>query len=172
MPDTAMDDKIIEGVAVGNLKSIAEQPAMLSNLAYSNTVANTNLSMQNAVANQQTLNEVGVSVLGKTVNLISNLGPLESKSASEILTGNTVAEQISALKASVTAFAEKGGAASKPVGPPTPPLLGPNTADKLVHIQAPFYMVVDNVVGPDTIKVESPTQVPAGQHPKLDIVIE
>lgn len=107
MPESAMDDKVIEGVAIGNLKSIAEQPAMLSNLAYSNTVANTNLSMQNAVANQQTLNEVGVSVLGKTVNLISNLGPLESKSASEILTGNTVAEQIGSLKASVQAFSEK-----------------------------------------------------------------
>lgn len=105
MPETAMDDRIIEGVAIANLKGIAEQPAMLSNLAYSNTVANTNLSMQNAVANQQILNEVGVSVLGKIVNLISNLGPLESKSASEILSGNKVAEDIGSLKASLQAFA-------------------------------------------------------------------
>jgi len=104
----ANDDRIVEGVAIGNLKSIAEQPAMLSNLAYSNTVANTNLSMQNAVSNQQTLNEVGVSVLGKTVNLVSNLGPLESKSASEILTGNKIAEDIGNLKASLQAFT--GGA--------------------------------------------------------------
>jgi hypothetical protein len=97
----ALDDQVLEAVAIGNLKSISEQPAMLANLAYSNMVANTNLSAQNAVANQQGLNELGVSVLGKTVNIVSTLGPLESKSASEILTGNAVAEEIGDLKATV-----------------------------------------------------------------------
>jgi hypothetical protein len=102
-----MDDKVIEAVAIGNLKSIAEQPAMLSNLAYSNTVVNTNLSMQNAVANQQAVNELGVAIVGKVVNLLTTLGPLESKSASEILTGNAVAEEIVDLKGAVQAFAQR-----------------------------------------------------------------
>lgn len=95
----AIDQGVIDAVSIGNLKSIAEQPAMLSNLAYSNTVANTNLAAQNAVANQQALNELGISVLGKTVNVVSNLGPLEAKSAQEILTGNALAEMIADLKA-------------------------------------------------------------------------
>ncbi len=96
---TNLDPGVVEAVAIGNLKAISEQPAMLSNLAYSNTVANTNLSAQNAVANQQALNELGVSILGKTVNVVSNLGPLEAKSAQEILTGNTMGELIADLKA-------------------------------------------------------------------------
>ena len=96
---TSLDPGVVEAVGIGNLKAISEQPAMLSNLAYSNTVANTNLSAQNAVSNQQALNELGVSILGKTVNVVSNLGPLESKSAQEILTGNTMGETIAALKA-------------------------------------------------------------------------
>lgn len=107
MADSSMDDKVIEAVAIGNLKSISEQPAMLSNLAYSNTVVNTNLSMQNAVANQQAVNELGVAIVGKVVNLLTTLGPLESKSASEILTGNSVAEEIVDLKGAVQAFAQQ-----------------------------------------------------------------
>ena len=108
---TSLDPGTVEAVAIGNLKSISEQPAMLSNLAYSNTVANTNLAAQNAVANQQALNELGVSVLGKTVNVVSNLGPLESKSAQEILTGNTVAEMIAELKAATANLNRAAGRA-------------------------------------------------------------
>ncbi|NQZ57605.1 MAG: RebB family R body protein [Lentisphaeraceae bacterium] len=64
----ALPDDIVSGVAIANLKSISEQPAMLSNLAYSNIVSTINLSHQNAVSNQQSLNELGVTVLGKAVN--------------------------------------------------------------------------------------------------------
>ena len=96
---TSLDPGVVEAVAIGNLKSISEQPAMLSNLAYSNTVVNTDLAAKNAVSFQQAINELGVSILGKTVNVISNLGPLESKSAQEILSGNTMGELISDLKA-------------------------------------------------------------------------
>jgi hypothetical protein len=96
--------EVVEAVSIASLKSIAAQPAMLSNLAYANVVSNTNLSSQNAVANQQALNELGVSVVGKTVNVVSNLGPLEAKSAQEILTGNTMGELIANLKALIASF--------------------------------------------------------------------
>ncbi len=97
-------EEITDAVAIGNLKSISEQPAMLSNLAYSNTVMNTNLSAQNAVANQQSMNQLGVAIVGKTVNKIANLGPLESKSATEVMTDNALADAITSLKAAVEAF--------------------------------------------------------------------
>jgi hypothetical protein len=103
-PASTLPAELVEQVAAVNLNSVAVQPAMLSNLAYSNVVLNTNLAAQNAVANQQALNEAGVSVLGKTVNIVSNLGPVEAKAAQEILTGNTVAEQIADLKAALAAF--------------------------------------------------------------------
>lgn len=94
-------------IGITNLKSVGEQPAMLSNLAYSNTITNTNLSQQNAVANQQAMNELGISIVGKTVNAVSNLGPLEARSAVDILTNNELAQTIADLKATVQAFAGK-----------------------------------------------------------------
>lgn len=101
---SSLDPGIVEAVAIGNLKSIAEQPAMLSNLHFSNVVANTNLSAQNAVANQQAMNELGVAVTAKAVNTVSNLGPLEARSAVDILTNDEVAQAIADLKASLAAF--------------------------------------------------------------------
>ena len=101
MGSPILPDGVVEAVAIGNLKSISEQPAMLSNLAYSNTVVNTNLSMQNAVSNQQSLNELGIAVLGKTVNLVTNLQPSEARAIVEVLTGDEVAQEISDLKAAV-----------------------------------------------------------------------
>lgn len=91
-------------IGVANLKSVAEQPAMLSNLAYSNLVANTNLLQQNAVANQQAMNELGISVVGKVVNSLTNLGPLEARSAVDVLSNNELAQTIADLKATLQAF--------------------------------------------------------------------
>lgn len=91
-------------IGITNLKSVGEQPAMLSNLAYSNTITNTNLSQQNAVANQQAMNELGISIVGKTVNTVANLGPLEARSAVDVLTNNELAQTIADLKATLQAF--------------------------------------------------------------------
>lgn len=97
----------VTAIAIANLKSVAEQPAMLSNLAYSNVVANTNLSQQNAVANQQAMNELGIAIVGKVVNSLTNLSPLEARSAVDVLTDNALADEIASLRAAVQAFAGK-----------------------------------------------------------------
>jgi len=125
--------QVLEAGAISSLSSISQQPAMLSNLAYSNTVVNVNLSMQNAVANQQAMNELGVAILGKTVSRLTTLGPLESKSASEILTGNAVAEPLADLKASLSAFSP---AKRKPLPQHVPQPLGPG----VFHANAPVYL--------------------------------
>jgi hypothetical protein len=103
----AMPEDIVSAVAIGNLKSISEQPAMLSNLAFANTVATTNLSHQNAVANQHAMNDLGLSIVAKASNTISNLGPLEARSAVDILTNNELAQTIADMKATLQAFASK-----------------------------------------------------------------
>jgi len=41
--NVGIPNDIRESVAIGNIKSVAEQPAMLSNLANANLVANTNI---------------------------------------------------------------------------------------------------------------------------------
>ena len=42
-------------------------------------------------------------------NMIANLGPLQAMSAEQILTGNSVAEELSALKAAVVSLNNKVG---------------------------------------------------------------
>lgn len=90
---------VLQAISISNAKSVAEQPAMLANLVFANLAQNVNLSQQNAVSNQQSMNELGVVVTGKTVNLIANIGPLEAASITQLFTGNTVAEEIADLKA-------------------------------------------------------------------------
>lgn len=111
MPDTTNLNpslgEITTVIGITNLKSVGEQPAMLSNLAYSNAVQNTNLSAQNAVANQQAMNELGIAIVGKTVNKVSDLGPLEARSAVDILTNDELAAEIADLKATLQAFSNR-----------------------------------------------------------------
>jgi len=107
-----LDEKVVSSVAIGNLKAISEQPAMLSNLAYSNVVTTTNLSQQNSVSNQQAVNELGISVLAKGTNTVSNLDPMQARSAVDILTNNELAQTIADLKATLEGFSG-GGKAGK-----------------------------------------------------------
>lgn len=101
---SVLPDDIREAIAIGNVKSVAEQSSMLSNLAYANLISNTNLAQQNAVSNQQGLNQLGATVTGKSVNLVSNLNPLEAVAAVKLDTGNDVAEQLADIKGIVQAF--------------------------------------------------------------------
>jgi hypothetical protein len=93
----------VEATADAHLRSVAAQPAILANLSLSNLIQNINLAQQNAVSNQQAMNQLSIAIVGKTVNLLTTLGPLEAMSAEQALTGNSVAEEISDLKAAVEA---------------------------------------------------------------------
>ncbi|HEX7340257.1 MAG TPA: hypothetical protein VF271_10050 [Rhodanobacteraceae bacterium] len=105
-----LDEQVVDAVAIGNLKAISEQPAMLSNLAYTNAVATNNLGQQNAVSNQQSGNQLNVSLTAKATNTVSNPGPLEARSAVDVFSNNSLAQTIADLKSSVQAFtAHRGG---------------------------------------------------------------
>jgi hypothetical protein len=99
-----LNDQVVSAVAIGNLKSISEQPAMLSNLLLANLTASTNLSQQNAVTNQQSINELGISVVSKTSHAVATVGPLEARSSVDILTNDELAQAVSDLKAVVHSF--------------------------------------------------------------------
>ena len=96
---SALPDDIRESIAIANVKTVAEQPAILSNLSFANLLANVNLSQQNAVANQQAMNQVALTVTGKAVNRIADLSPMEAVAVVKLDTGNDLAQQISDLKA-------------------------------------------------------------------------
>lgn len=104
---SSLPGEITESIGIANVKSVAEQPATLANIQLANLVQNTNQAQENAVSFQQTQNSIQATVLGKVVNMLTSLGPLEAMSAQQILTGNAVAEEISALKATVQAFARR-----------------------------------------------------------------
>jgi hypothetical protein len=114
-----LNEEVVSAVAIGNLKAISEQPAMLSNLAFANVVASNNLGQQNAVSNQRTVGELSLSVLAGGTNTVSNLGPLEARSSVDVLSNNELAQTIADLKSTLAAFASPPGG-----GQPAPwPLL-------------------------------------------------
>jgi len=104
-----LDEQVVTAVATGNLKAISEQPAMLSNLAYSNVLSTNNLGQQNAVSNQQAGNQLAVPLVAKATNTIANLGPMASRSAVDVLTNDELAQTIADLKSAVQAFAGGSG---------------------------------------------------------------
>ncbi len=102
---SSLPDDIRESIAIGNVKSVAEQSSMLSNLAYANLISNVNLSQQNAVSNQQAMNQLGLTVTGKVVNLVANLSPMEAVAVVKMDTGNDLAQQLSDIKGTLASFA-------------------------------------------------------------------
>jgi hypothetical protein len=51
-------------------------------------------SQQNALDNQQAMNQLGASLTEKVVNLLADTDPLEAEAAAKALTDNDVAEMI------------------------------------------------------------------------------
>ncbi|HYO12986.1 MAG TPA: hypothetical protein VE685_07325 [Thermoanaerobaculia bacterium] len=121
-----------EAAADAHLKSVAAQPAILANLSLSNLIQNINLAQQNAVSNQQAMNQLSVAIVGKTVNLLTTLGPEEARSAEQVLTGNSVVEEIADLKAAVAAApAAEPTEAKKTTTSATGPASGGTTLESL-----------------------------------------
>jgi len=104
--DPALPNDIRESIAIANVKSVAEQPAMLSNLTFANLTASNNLSQQNAVSNQQAMSQLGLTATGKVINRVSNLGSEEAVALLKIDSGNETASMIAELR-SVTAGMKK-----------------------------------------------------------------
>ncbi|WP_170113051.1 RebB family R body protein [Ahniella affigens] len=110
--NASLPNEIVQSIAISNAKSIGEQPAILANLALANLITNTNLSQQNAIATQQAMNELQISVTGKVVQMLTTLGPLEARSAVDVLTNNELAQTIADLKATIAAFGNRGDSAT------------------------------------------------------------
>lgn len=101
---TTLPNDITEAVSISNVSTIAGQPAVLSNLALGNLIQNINMSQQNAITHQQSMNEIQATVLAKVINVMTALGPLEAMSAQQLLTGNALAQELADLKAALEAF--------------------------------------------------------------------
>lgn len=98
---TEVSPMITDSVSSASTKSTAESTTTLANLALGNLIQNINQAQENAVSMQQSLNTIQATVLGKVVGMLTTLGPLEAMSAQHLLTGNSVAETLADLRASV-----------------------------------------------------------------------
>jgi hypothetical protein len=107
MADSGLPEDIRSAVAVANVKSVAEQPALLSNLAFANLLANVNLSQQNAVSHQQAMTQLMASVVTKAVNQIANLSPQESLAINKLDYANDLAPILVELKSTVEALKKR-----------------------------------------------------------------
>lgn len=116
-----IDPSITSSVSTGGLCSIPTQPAMLSNVAWSNRVASTNLGAENALSNQQAMGKVGLSAVASATNKVSDLSPGSARSAVDVLTNNEVAQAIADLKAAVQAFSDTSAPppSPEPIEPPS-----------------------------------------------------
>ena len=124
-----------------------DKSAQLSNSTPANASANTSLSQQNAVANQQAQNQLGMSG-GQTVGLVSaplgarsavdvltknrvfDLGPLQARSSVDVLTDNELAGTLLDIKGVLRQFSDAG------VPPPNPAASSPDLAKLLQRLLA------------------------------------
>ena len=92
---------ITGAIAISSVLAESCQAGMICDLAMSNAISNMNASQQNAVSNQQNLNQVNMAISSKTASSVSKLSPLEARSAVDVLTNNELAQAIADLKATV-----------------------------------------------------------------------
>ena len=95
---SSLPDDAWEAVALNNVSSVAELPAALSSLAFSNLINNINQAQQNAVSNQHAMDLLGLSVTAKAVNMVSNLSPMEVVAVAMMDTGGNVPKEASIIK--------------------------------------------------------------------------
>jgi len=100
MPDV-VNPQAVDAVTLSNVKTIAETGAA-ANANLAQMAANAaGLAVQNAVAQQQQMNQIGNALTTQAVNLLLNIDPAEAIAASKAMTGNDTAATISNLLAAL-----------------------------------------------------------------------
>lgn len=81
---SSLPPEITEALAIVNALSIGEQPAILANLALANQILNQNLEQQEAIANQQAMNQIQMATVAKAVELIANIDPVDENAVARL----------------------------------------------------------------------------------------
>jgi hypothetical protein len=84
MSNGSIPNDLIEAIADSTAISVGEQPAILSNLALANLIANTNLAQQNAISNQQAMFQLEMTIVSKCVEVIANINPSNSQATQQL----------------------------------------------------------------------------------------
>ncbi|MBL4907933.1 MAG: RebB family R body protein [Sneathiella sp.] len=98
--DTPVNSQITDSISQVNVTTIAEAPAISMANTYQVFGQVVGASMQNAVSNQQGAATIDLAVTTQGTSVLYNLGAsTAAKATSEVLSGNPIAESITALQA-------------------------------------------------------------------------
>lgn len=110
MAEAVNPEKIIESVSVANLKAVAEQPAVLSNLALGNAVSFQQMANNNLLALMQ-------AVTGRVVDHVLDTSITDAAAVNKIASGNDLGQQLGQLGAVIAQIQQqmKGAQTTPPV---------------------------------------------------------
>ncbi|MBB1087043.1 hypothetical protein H4F99_00920 [Lysobacter sp. SG-8] len=94
---------VTAAIAIGSLATM-QQPALLSDLAFSNHVVGNDLGAKSQLAHQDAMNRLRQGIVAGAVARVQGPGPGTARAAVDVLTGNALAQEIADLKAAVDAF--------------------------------------------------------------------
>jgi hypothetical protein len=89
--------------AVEDLLAIAQQGAMVSNLAFANQVRNTDLAGQTQLLRQQGMSQLRLAILAKATGQVQASSALQARAAVEALSGDEAAQTLAGLRAALAA---------------------------------------------------------------------
>lgn len=93
------------GAVVDSLLAMAQQSALVSNLAFANQVRNTDLAGQSQASRQQGMDRLRLSVLAQATGRIQALAPVEARAVVAVLTDDAAAQTLADLRATVASLA-------------------------------------------------------------------
>ncbi|WP_339630037.1 RebB family R body protein [uncultured Sneathiella sp.] len=98
--DTPVNSQITDAVTQSNLMVIGGAPAQSMGTVYQMMAQAVGVSMQNADANQHSMNTIDNAIVSQGVAMLYSMDTsLDAKASQEILSGNVNAEIVSALQA-------------------------------------------------------------------------
>jgi len=102
---------VVEAITIANLKTVAEQPSILSNMALQNSMFIQHMSQTNALSAQKRAEDNALSVQNamelarlSTVKSIAEFNTIDASQAratQHVLTGNSVASEMASLLATL-----------------------------------------------------------------------
>ncbi|HUC19057.1 MAG TPA: RebB family R body protein [Acetobacteraceae bacterium] len=102
---TLVNGQITDSVTQANVKVLADAPAQALATVYQVSGSTAGLSMQNAVANQQSKSLLGTATTTQAVNLLYSMPvAADARGTNEIFSGNALAEALAQLKTVLRAF--------------------------------------------------------------------
>jgi hypothetical protein len=95
----------VTAVLAASAAVVAQQGAVLADLAFGNQVSSTALAARTQVANQDAQNRLRHAILARAVASVQAPGPTTARSAVFVFSANELAQDVADLKASVQALA-------------------------------------------------------------------